>query len=223
MITNLSLLYDRQDRSKGIAFVTYSNVADARTAVREFDGANANGQPIRLTILPQKPSRNPFDSVVGGPTRSLFDRIDDGSGAPPARRRHERSASPDRPSRRSDVTKPPPEHIDRYVPGQSNDRRRSPMPRRGDRRGGGGEARRPGARREQSGRRDRDDGGRPGVQGRPRKTAEELDAEMEDYWGGGGKGEGGARPNGGNAGFGGGAAAGAAPVAGLGDDIDMIE
>ena len=30
-----------------------------------------------------------------------------------------------------------------------------------------------------------DGGGRPSVGGRPKKTAEELDAEMNDYWGSG--------------------------------------
>ena len=48
---------------------------------------------------------------------------------------------------------------------------------------------RAGARREDGGRgtgsRARDNEGRPVVGGRPRKTAEELDAEMEDYWGSG--------------------------------------
>ncbi|KAG9834365.1 hypothetical protein KCU63_g13562, partial [Aureobasidium melanogenum] len=49
-----------------------------------------------------------------------------------------------------------------------------------DRRGGGrerGDRRGPGPKKEND--------GRPMVQGRPRKTAEELDAEMDDYWGGG--------------------------------------
>lgn len=46
------------------------------------------------------------------------------------------------------------------------------------------EGRPPGARRERGERRGgaRDGGGTR----RPRKTQEELDAEMEDYWGGGG-------------------------------------
>lgn len=49
--------------------------------------------------------------------------------------------------------------------------------------------------------------------GRPKKTQEELDAEMEDYWGGKDKeGENGAT-NG----------AAAAETAPAGDDVDMIE
>lgn len=82
----------------------------------------------------------------------------------------------------------------------------------------------------------RDEDGRPMVQGRPRKTAEELDAEMADYWG---SAEGGrTAAAGGNAN---GAAAGSGMVGGSGvtngapeirgatsavnvdDDIDMIE
>jgi THO complex subunit 4 len=68
--------------------------------------------------------------------------------------------------------------VDRYVPNSSR-RSHSPRPRR---RGGG---RRAGARRENTGGGDaggRDNGGRTGRDGRPKKTQEELDAEMEDYF-----------------------------------------
>jgi THO complex subunit 4 len=249
-VSSVNLRYDRAGRSDGTAFVTYANVADARTAIREFDGANAKGQPIRLTLLPIGPAAgrarqvgrrdNPFDRVEN--PRTLFDRIE-----PPKGRRggRDRSASPDDydsydegesrrygarrggapPSRdrRSDVTKPPPDNIDRYVPGQSDGRNSS---RRNEGRDSG---RRPGERRERGGGndrgrvRDRSERGENGVRmvnGRPRKTQEELDAEMEDYWG--------------NANTGGGGAAvpaktdslhtaapAAAPV--VDDDIDMIE
>lgn len=43
-VSNLELLYDRAGRSNGTAFVTYEDVADAKAAIREFDGANANGE-----------------------------------------------------------------------------------------------------------------------------------------------------------------------------------
>lgn len=189
-------------------------MADARTAIREFDGANAKGQPIRLTLLPLGPGAgrarppgrrdNLFDRVES--PRTLFDRIE-----PPQGRRggRDRSASPDDydshddaesrrrgprrggappiRDRRSDVTKPPPDNIDRYVPGQSNGRSSS---RRSEGRDSG---RRPGERRERGGGSDRGRGGRDRsergengprmVNGRPRKTQEELDAEMDDYWG----------------------------------------
>lgn len=171
-VLSVSLRYDRAGRSDGTAFVTYEFLSDARLAIREFDGANAKGQPIRLTLMPTAPAkpagRNPFDTAQK-PGKSLFERIE----APKARTR---SASPGRP-RPADTTKPPPEGIDRYVPGQ---RSRSPAPRRArDDRGSG---RRPGARREESGRGRGE--GRLTANGRPRKTQEELDAEMEDYWGG---------------------------------------
>ncbi|KAF2085450.1 RNA-binding domain-containing protein [Saccharata proteae CBS 121410] len=169
------LLYDRSDRSRGVGFVTYAHISDARLALREYDGANAKGQPIRLTLMPSsqpKPARgNPFDTAQR-PGRSLFDRIEP----------RDRSLSPqrERGGRHSDVSKPAPSNIDRYVPGQGGSRSRSPLPRRGGRESG----RRPGARRDGGGRGGRrDDGGRPNAQGRPRKTADELDAEMEDYWG----------------------------------------
>lgn len=119
--------------------------------------------------------------------RSMFDRIDDRGG----RATRRRSESP----RRSDVRGPTPEGIDRYVPAKDGaraprrSRSRSPA---GARRQGARGGRRPGARREESGRgggRGRDTDGKPMVGGRPRKTAEELDAEMADYWGSGAAGE----------------------------------
>lgn len=39
----LDLKYDRAGRSEGIAFVTMSTREDAQEAIKEFDGANANG------------------------------------------------------------------------------------------------------------------------------------------------------------------------------------
>lgn len=202
------LRYDRAGRSEGIAIVTYEHVADARAAIREFDGANAKGQPISLKLIPLPPRRdNPFDRVEN--PKSLFDRIE----APSSRSRR-RSQSPmeeveaDRGGRRAprggglrdrrtDTTKPPPENIDRYIPGQRDSRSSS-------HRGG----RRPGERRERPAR---DGDGPKTSNGRPRKTAQELDAEMDDYWGGAQ--EAGAPNN----------AAPAAAVAAGGDDIDMIE
>ncbi|KAL8977991.1 MAG: hypothetical protein Q9177_006517, partial [Variospora cf. flavescens] len=121
-INSLALRYDRAGRSSGTAFVTYQHLSDARLAIREFDGANAHGQPIRLALLPVAPShdlrsraapiRNPFDTVER-PSRSLFDRIDDPRFGNASRSRggRSRSRSPGMP-RRSDVTKPPPEGVD---------------------------------------------------------------------------------------------------------------
>ena len=176
-------MYDRMDRSEGTAFVTYEDPRDARDAVAEFNGQNANGQPIRLSILPTAPAPkgNLFDRVER-PTRSLFDRIEGGpdsrddSREDARRPRRRRSESPHR--------KMTPENIDRYVPGGRRPRSRSPPRRRGTPRGGG---RRPGQTRDDRGgaaRRGRtDEEGRPTAGGRPKKTAEELDAEMADYWG----------------------------------------
>ena len=193
----LSLRYDRAGRSEGTAYVTYPTVRDARKAINEFDGANAKGQPIRLTLIPLAPtnrgrdlitprSNNPFDRVEK-PPRSLFDRVEKPRSASPMSDEDDRRRSGrrgDTRDRRSDVTKPPPEGIDRYVPGESA---RSPTRRRGDSRRDG---RRPGERRDggsrRGGRRDEAESTRL-VNGRPRKTQEELDQEMEDYWGSGPK------------------------------------
>jgi len=172
-VLKLSLTYDRAGRSEGIAYVTYESAYDAKKAIREFDGANAKGQPIRLISIPSGPSagrRNPAPAASRG--GSLFDRITPRT----------RSESP---IRHSDVSGPPPSNVDRYVPGRGS-RSRSPRPRGGAPRRDG---RRPGARRERGER--TGGGGRGGERlardGRPRKTQEELDAEMEDYFGGGGK------------------------------------
>lgn len=204
--------------------MTYTSIRDAQQAIREFNGANAHGQPISLTLIPTAPAasivdqnsnrgrgrapavRNPFDTAIK-PGRSLFERIEN----PPAddrrgggRARRSRSRSPGAP-RRTNTSKPAPEGVDRYVP--------SPMDSRNGRR------RRSRARsaivRGRGSNRDRDDGGkgRTFANGRPRKTQEELDMEMEDYWGGG-KGDDTGNANG--------APANGAPVADDGD-IDMIE
>ena len=188
---NATLRYDRAGRSEGLAFVTYERLADARTAIREFDGANAKGQPIRLTLLPTGPAAgraapgrrdNPFNKVEN--PRSLFDRIEAPSGRSRRRsgsprsvdsedergygqRREPRRTAPEQ-GRHSDVSGPVPENIDRYVPGQRNGR----SPRRPV-------GRRPGERRE---RLPRGDPAPRSTGARTRKTAEELDAEMDDYW-----------------------------------------
>ncbi|KAF2151975.1 RNA-binding domain-containing protein [Myriangium duriaei CBS 260.36] len=175
-LSSVQLLYDRHDRPTGTAFVTYHSPADARDAVREFDGANAYGQPIRVALQASAPADRP--------ARSLFDRIE--SSEP--RRRPARSVSP---AARKD--------IDRYVPpgGGEGRRDRSPIRRRGtpreggrrpgerapNARGGGRGGARGGARGGGRGGGRTDSDGRPLVGGRPRKTAEELDAEMNDYWG----------------------------------------
>ncbi|KAF2423488.1 RNA-binding domain-containing protein, partial [Tothia fuscella] len=212
-VSNIELLYDRQDRSRGTAYVTYYEVRDARDAIRDFDGANANGQPIRLTMMPTAPPpkpRNPFD-YAERPSRSLFDRIES-----PINDTRSRSDSPrrNRNDRRSDTRGGPPDGIDRYIPGErNNSRRRSPLPRRGEGRRGGSErgTRRPGERRRRSP--EKDGAGHAIVGGRPKKTQEELDAEMEDYWGAK---EDAVKQQNGNAK----AADAAAPAE---DDIDMIE
>lgn len=42
-IIKLDLKYDRAGRSEGIAYVVYEQREDATKAIREYDGANANG------------------------------------------------------------------------------------------------------------------------------------------------------------------------------------
>jgi THO complex subunit 4 len=180
----------------------YPEARHARAAIAEFDGANANGQPISLALVPQAGAR------------SLFQRVD------AAERRRRTAPTTDTEEdedggqhRRNRVRGPPPDNIDRYVPGMDDTDGDGPPARGGRGRrgpsGGGGRGgmrangagaerrrnsprrendggRRPGQRRGGAGGRgeERDADGHPVVHGRPRKTAEELDAEMADYWGG---------------------------------------
>ncbi|EFW99944.1 RNA-binding protein [Grosmannia clavigera kw1407] len=217
-VLSTELVYDRAGRSDGVAYVTYEIYDDAKEAIREFDGANAKGQPIRLSIVPS--GRRALDNPAKvGTGRPLAERV-----SRPGRGRNDDNDEDDKTSMAAAARR----GIDRYVPrgggGGDDDRSRSPRPRRreggrrpGERRGegrggGGGEGRGEG---KGEGRGE----GRTARQNRPKKTQEELDAEMEDYFGG-------------EAGGGGGetaAAAGIAVTAPLqtdavegGDDMDMI-
>lgn len=190
--------------------MTYRERRDAHAAIAEFDGANAKGMPLRLTVA--------SEVVPNAPGRSLFDRID----APaPQRRARSLSASREggrtRGPRRNNNGGPP--TIDRYVPPGA--RVSSTEPRGGRNRAAPQGGRRPGERRRGGGA-----GGAGGAAGgaggekkgggrRPKKTADELDAEMEDYFGGGGAAEG--VDAGGNAGD--------VPVQvqAQTEDVDMIE
>lgn len=170
-VTDLSLVYDRAGRSEGVAYVTYKHLNDAHKSLKEYDGANAKGHPIRLSLVPgrREQQKSLFDRVArpnGRDARSLSPGGEDGSG----RGRRGRG-------RRND-NRAAPGNIDRYVPGEQSPNRRGGA---GGRRGGGG------------GRDNRprtENGGRRSGNARPRKTQEELDQEMEDYWGGNAGGEG---------------------------------
>ncbi|KAI1435713.1 RNA-binding domain-containing protein [Xylaria sp. CBS 124048] len=141
-VRKLELLYDRAGRSEGVSYVTYESHSDALNAIREFNGANAKGQPIRMALVSSAPRRNPFDTAQM-PSRPLAERIT-----------RPRSLSPDGL-----------EMDDLALRG----RRRSGSPR-SRRRGRRVRGRREGA------------SDRPGRDSRPKKTQEELDAEMADYF-----------------------------------------
>jgi THO complex subunit 4 len=49
-VVRLQLRYDRAGRSEGTAYVTYELKEDAQEAVRQFDGANANGTRAILAL-----------------------------------------------------------------------------------------------------------------------------------------------------------------------------
>ena len=180
-VTKSQVIYDKHDRSTGIAFITYQYPEDAKEAIRAFNGANALGQPIGVRLVDDT-SRINASVTAQSSGRSLFERIEN----PNQRRnrsrsphRRQRSRSPpyreelaedtdDR--RRSNVTKAPPGHIDRYIPEGDDRRHTSP---RGNPRGDG-------ARRSALPRRGRaHDGGRQ-INSRPRRTKEELEAELNN-------------------------------------------
>ncbi|KAI5290519.1 hypothetical protein KEM54_001299 [Ascosphaera aggregata] len=170
-VTNLSIRYDRAGRSDGVAFVTYKYLEDAKAAIQEFDGANAKGQPIRLTLIS---SGRRLADYIEPPRRTLFERVE----RPRNRGRHDRSLSPmeedeeegvhGRREKRGRVSK----GVDRYVPPGARDRDRSPPRLRRQQQH---------ARRRRGNKSDVKSGG-ASVGPRPKKTQEELDQEMEDYW-----------------------------------------
>jgi len=49
-VVRLQLLYDRAGRSDGTAYVTYEHRDDALDAIRQYDGANANGMFFAMVI-----------------------------------------------------------------------------------------------------------------------------------------------------------------------------
>ena len=49
--------YDKAGRSDGVAFVTYTSIDDANEAIRKYNGANAAGQPITVSLDIEAPRR----------------------------------------------------------------------------------------------------------------------------------------------------------------------
>ncbi|KAF8248153.1 RNA-binding domain-containing protein [Wilcoxina mikolae CBS 423.85] len=176
-VVKLDLLYDRAGRSEGTAFVTYAREEDALSAIKDYGGANAHGQPITLTLVSRNTTGAPIHPIQSRP-RSLFDRIASPDVDGPVRERR-RSAD----DRRDPTRKPTPPGIDRYVPPErrrERDRERTqPGPRPAAGRENGGRGRRGGA----GGRGDGAGRAAGGGSVRPKKTVEELDAEMNDYFG----------------------------------------
>ncbi|RKF56441.1 putative rna binding protein [Golovinomyces cichoracearum] len=157
-VHELSLIYDRAGRSEGIAYVTYEYSHHAKRAIQEFDGANAKGQPIHLISIPSGPSGGRRNAAPGR-SRSIFDRITVANRSPPSKSGYESSEMNSRTQRRHD----------RSI-SVNHTNSRGPKPHRR-------ESRRTG---------ERNNGGHRGERlardNRPKKTQEELDAEMDEYW-----------------------------------------
>lgn len=177
-VTSVRIHYDDTNRSTGKAEVTYTYEEDAKQAVREFDGALAKGQPIRVRVLPSNirgRGGNPLDRAVP-PVRSLLDRVEGGrNGSRSQNQDRDRSRSPG--AKRAELRANAREDIDRYVPeDRDGSRARRRSPRRGGDRGDRGNGRRRGDGDRVDSR--RDDRGQRSTGARPRKTQEELDREM---------------------------------------------
>ncbi|KAG8419882.1 hypothetical protein J3458_004711 [Metarhizium acridum] len=53
-VSRLNLRYDRAGRSEGVAYVTYEQREDAEEAIKQFDGANANGKFLSHAYRPPR-------------------------------------------------------------------------------------------------------------------------------------------------------------------------
>ncbi|KAK6542673.1 hypothetical protein TWF694_006617 [Orbilia ellipsospora] len=186
-IRRIEIVYDKAGRSEGVAHVIYSNPDEAMLAVDQFDGANAKGQPIRVRIASNQggPSGRGGRGNASNEGRSLFERV---SGGPPQDAETDEAGRRDNRRQPRNVTEMRQNArelgIDRYIPGERNGSRDRRPPRRG---GLGGERERHrGGRGGGRGGRRNDGEEKTGPTNRPKKTAEELDAEMNDYWGAGG-------------------------------------
>lgn len=164
-VADVRVLFDRDDRPRGIAYVDYTKQQHAADAVNDYDGQLAMGQEIRVSLAKSRRQQGGQTSEQQGSRgRSLFDRATYANGGNGVRGR---SRSPQRESRYRSRS---PARNDRG--GRDADR--------GNGRGGKG--------REERGARGGEGDGRGGRnKGRARPTAEELDAEMDNYWGNSGK------------------------------------
>ncbi|KAF2179423.1 hypothetical protein K469DRAFT_303327 [Zopfia rhizophila CBS 207.26] len=133
----------------------------------ERDRSTGRGHAIYGTLAQAEAAVRDFNGQLANGQR-FYVKLDPGAKAP-GKSLESRITYPDRDpepvSHRSDPLDPDPPNIDRYIPDR-RDAGRVRVPRQRDR-ARGGESRR---------------GGRSN---RPRKTKEDLDAEMDDYFGGG--------------------------------------
>ncbi|KAG5438339.1 hypothetical protein PCANB_002827 [Pneumocystis canis] len=79
-VSKLNIKYDRSGRSTGIAYVNFEKIEDAHSAINQFNGANAAGQPITLTLdlqppyKPQKKADSLFNRISSFKVNSLYQR-----------------------------------------------------------------------------------------------------------------------------------------------------
>jgi THO complex subunit 4 len=182
---NVHLVYDRTDRSTGIAHITYSTYDEAKDAVHEIDGAKAHGQPVSAIIRPPPAKRSLFERIEypagrrnsadkgrANNRRNNNNSSDDAeeSGYQSSSRHTYNTSS--RTSGDKGTGRPA---LDRYVPPQRAGRDRTPRNRDAA----------PLRPRNGGNRVDRktESGGRGGRRNeRPRKTQEQMDMELDDYF-----------------------------------------
>ncbi|TFL01628.1 hypothetical protein BDV98DRAFT_655962 [Pterulicium gracile] len=64
--------YDKSGRSSGVAFCTYSSIAEATQAKNQFNGILAKGQPMHVVYDTPPPAKR---SISGPSTASLLNRV----------------------------------------------------------------------------------------------------------------------------------------------------
>ncbi|WVQ90384.1 hypothetical protein IAS59_004163 [Cryptococcus gattii] len=84
IVTGPTIVYDRSGRSTGAAWMEYSNVQQAKTAINKFDGAMTKGQTISIRFaIPRFPPSSvrgrPGAGRSAAPAQNLLSRI---QGAP---------------------------------------------------------------------------------------------------------------------------------------------
>ena len=62
-VSDVQLLKDQNDASKGVAIITYEKIGDAKFACKELNGVDIDGQPLRVSLISNSPKTSERDSL----------------------------------------------------------------------------------------------------------------------------------------------------------------